>query len=60
MRTLIVDGYPCLKKRHPESQWLVLIHRKHLNSSSADRRFAHKEGFYELKVLDPVISPGMK
>jgi len=49
-----------LKKRHSESQWLIRIHRKHLNRSAADRRLAHKENLHELKVFDPVISPGMK
>jgi len=49
-----------LKKRYPESQWLVRIHRKHLNRSATDRRLAHKEGLHELKVLDPVISPRVK
>jgi hypothetical protein len=49
-----------LKKRHPESQWFVRIHRKHLNRSAANRRLARKEGLHELKVLDPVINPRMK
>ena len=57
---ILGKGYACLKKRHPESEWLVRIDRKHLNRSAADRCLSHKEGLHELKVLDPVITQRMK
>jgi hypothetical protein len=49
-----------LKKRHPESQWLIRIYRKHLDRGAANGRPAYKEGFHKSKVLNPVISTRMK